>query len=134
MSRQPQYKCWIKKHEKFAVQLCSIHFDIETVYCRVWDTKEWDPSEFSFDEVEFVRYTWLKDKNSKEIYEWDIVQVFGKTAVIEYCSEKRGGYIFRCEEMWDMSDCPMSNGEDLSPCEIIWNIIETRVAMKTQTS
>jgi len=58
-----------------------------------------------------IQYTWFKDKNWKDIYEWDIVRRH-----FEYPNEKQ----VIIQDLFDVLRLEL----DESKCEVIWNIYE----------
>jgi len=67
-----KFRAYIK-HLKILIEVQRINFDCKMVEWYIVHQDEWDMSEFSFEDVYISEYTWLKDKNWKEIWEWDIV-------------------------------------------------------------
>lgn len=97
---------------------------------------------FSFEDIELMQYTGLKDKNGKEIYEGDIIrklvwneQKYMETnngqcysyAKIAYIEELAGFYIVNTEEKvcWEL-------GEDKYGIEVCGNIYDNPDLLKEE--
>ena len=68
------------------------------------------------------QYTWLKDKNWKESFEWDVFIYNDKKYVIKYHDTFAWFYWETLDWKWIYKyDCDLEWFDD---CEIIWNIYE----------
>lgn len=117
-----QPKVYIKSlDEVLNVEL--INFDEQTVEvynCDYMDIE--DPSIgfewYSFDGVEFMENTGLKDKNREDIYEGDIVEIAGSYFEIKYRALK--GYVIENKEY------TLSLEANLDSVSIVGNIYENK--------
>lgn len=125
-----QPKVYIKSlDEVLNVEL--INFDEQTVKvynCDYMDIE--DPSIgfewYSFDAVEFMKNTGLKDKYREDIYEGDIVRVNGTwDCIIEYKQSSCAFVLKSIDSRW--STGYFSNYEDIEEMlEVIGNIYENK--------
>lgn len=76
-------------------------------------TSDWD--------IELMQFTWLHDKNGKEIYEWDILKFRTKENNFVKVYFDDGGFKMK---LWNtISSLSYFLGK--YQCEIIWNIYES---------
>lgn len=130
---------WIKYGPLTVEEISFGQWEIEWRYYKDWKyDKKWDlatlpKKDYCYMEEEWTefiwrQYTWLKDKNWKEIYEGDILWIAWKWNIEVFYNEDCA-----CYEFWKDSDEYQSLLEDWDSCEIIWNIYENPELISART-
>jgi hypothetical protein len=114
MNREIKFRAWDKINEVMC-DVNSIDFDVNQVYLGAPAV-----GMISFDDVELLQFTGLKDKNGKEIYENDIVKSEdNRNYLIEFNGGSFGVFINKGRTF-----SPLVINELFLSCEIIGNIYE----------
>ena len=85
----PKLRVYIKHMDWMTEHIHTICYSMKTVEVWLTSPEEWDPSEYTFDEVEIMWATWLFDKHGKEIFERDICfkKWYWKRCIIRWNTE-----------------------------------------------
>ena len=123
MSREIKFRAWLKEEKKME-NVKTIDFTDKTIRCLKKNEfiNAYLLRRVSFDDVELMQYTNLKDKNGKEIYEGDIV-ILNDTEEENRCvvKYKYGSYILVDGDLREN----LSNVEDRF-LEVVGNIYENK--------
>jgi uncharacterized phage protein (TIGR01671 family) len=86
-----EFRAWLKDY-KMMVKVQRINFDTRTIEVKIG---EGDLYEFDFEEIKLIQYTGLKDKNSKKIFEGDLLKTtFDDTVISVKFKEGVFGYTY----------------------------------------
>lgn len=84
-------------------------------------------SECGYDNFILMQFTWLKDRNWVDIYEWDMTTIFWINAEVRYSDTWCGWVFFDKSRPVELQELPFYDGTkwNYEDCEVIWNIYES---------
>jgi hypothetical protein len=123
MSREIKFRAW----EKYLKEIIPV-YNIDFVNRMINTESAWR----TFNEIELMQYTGLKDKNGKEIYEGDIVKASSQgswgTFEVKWRQEGSPQWIlypaWQSEKFWHLHGTKLPNGDYIDLIEVIGNIYE----------
>ena len=123
MSREIKFRAWLKEDKKME-NVKTIDFTDKTIRCLKKNEfiNAYLLRRVSFDDVELMQYTGLKDKNDKEIYEGDVV-VLNNIEIDNMCIVRYEHSSYRLEG-WSLRE-DLSNVE-AKFLEVVGNIYESK--------
>jgi len=133
MNREIKFRAWDRKVKGMCFDF-SIHFGINTSFIpRIGTYNKEGIDKYWKDNMTVMQYTGLKDKNGKEIYESDYLEIpevsdNSKTWCVFWGS---GKYILHNISTGDILDC---NEENTSQKEVTGNSFESPREHKTMAS
>jgi len=123
--REIKFRAWAKQsaeHEMYYFQLGTVYVDDYRTYIQCDGDTVLKQCRLRDNDCVVMQYTGLKDKNGKEIYEGDIVEVEDGVGVIEWNAH---------DLAWDLSGPNMPITRSMS-AKVIGNIYENPELLKIQ--
>jgi len=118
-----KFRAWDKKLQTM-LDVSLIDFKKGVLVCEHW--KFGETNLMSFDEIELMQSTGLKDKNGKEIFEGDVVDYKGRKAIIKW-NGSYASFIYRfVDELNKRSAEWYPLYLAYLKCEVIGNIYENQ--------
>lgn len=129
MSREIKFRAWLKEEKKMVI-VETIDFSEKSI--QYLEKNEIIDAYFLrtefLEDVELMQYTGIKDKNGKEIYEWDIVKILKLEGYGEYCDQvEYTAKIEHCISEFRLQPLNLRlSDESIVEIEVIGNIFENK--------
>ncbi len=119
MKREIKFRAWRKARRQWLTtdEMPIINGNISTVL------------DITNDEIEFIQFTGLKDKNGKEIYEGDIIKTESDKVMVITWSERYASFCIE-RDGWAFKHW-FGEAFDADKCEVIGNIYENPELLKS---
>ena len=133
MTRETKYRAWIRP----SLNLKGCMIEVDEIWWSRNRVKSKNGTDYSLVECDLLKYTGLNDKNEKEIYKGDVIQMGNGKAEVIFATqgiqwESEGKYYVSfwalgyAQQDWDRTIYPLEGGG-----EIIGNIYENPELLKT---
>jgi uncharacterized phage protein (TIGR01671 family) len=135
MSREIKFRAWDNEKKKMYLVYAIDWSDGEIISAHLFDGIEGRkvyPNKEMGDDIEFMQYTGLKDKNGKDIFEGDFVQAQTPYSTAQpklvIWDSKRAGFFLKCDFVaYDSKNLYKMSGFKM---EVIGNIYENPELVK----
>lgn len=139
----PKFRVWMKSL-KWMCDVTNISLDSKFVdICQQGDTERYTEMSVEFDEITLMQSTGLFDRNGKEIFEGDVLEIQGIKMIVKFGSykyletSKNNGHILgilhdglgfyvECINVADLDRISPFEPETLKNSQIIGNIYENK--------
>lgn len=136
----PKFRAW-DKEIKMMIEISLIDFEMHVIRGTHWNFGETES--IKFNDIELMQSTELKDKNGKEIFEGDVLEIQGIKIIVKFGSykyletSKNNGHILgilhdglgfyvECINAADPDNISPFEPETLKNSQIIGNVFENR--------
>lgn len=99
---------------------------LPSIYLKKMITQKTRLTNDEYNDLIIMQYTWIKDKNWVEIYEWDIVKVeWYETDLKVVFDQKSCCFDYQYNDDWDVYWVEECFADISAKWEVVWNIHES---------